>query len=531
MAHAQKKALQPWQTLPSRAATVWTIGEADPSGGAGVLADIQAINGLQADSTCPAHACAIITASMAQNSQSVSDVLAQPIDLLQQQWDQLIADLPPAVIKVSLLANPEQVEWLAQQIAHWPEGLARPVVLYDPVALAHDETQWLAEPIMDVVKQHWLPHVDLLTPNAAEVLALTGIALLSSDDLARAFARLQADGVGAVLFTGGSTGALMDIEASEHHVLDVFMNGESTRICMSPLATTRAVSGCGAGLSSALASLLAQGYAVEDSMAIAHAYVQQGRKQSVAYGQGDAPLRHLGWPTRWLDMPQTFNGFDELAVGPFAFPPCPEQLGLYPVVDSIAWLQQLLEAGVKTIQLRVKSLTHAQAEPLIQQAVELGHQFHARVFINDYWQLAVKHRAYGVHLGQEDVDEADLAHIADAGVRLGLSTHGYFEMLRAARLNPSYVALGHIYPTTTKQMPSTPQGLIKLRQQAALLKHRLPSVAIGGIDWQRAEPVKRTGVGSLAIVRAITQAEDVSQTVHDWLALVGAGDEDVNHEG
>ncbi|MEI8631370.1 thiamine phosphate synthase [Vibrio sp. PP-XX7] len=80
----------------------------------------------------------------------------------------------------------------------------------------------------------------------------------------------------------------------------------------------------------------------------------------------------------------------------------------------------------------------------------MSHQYQAQVFINDYWQLAVEHGAYGVHLGQDDLISADLSRIKTSGLRLGLSTHGYWEIIKVEQLNPSYIALGHIFPTTTK---------------------------------------------------------------------------------
>ena len=105
------------------------------------------------------------------------------------------------------------------------------------------------------------------------------------------------------------------------------------------------------------------------------------------------------------------------------FPATPHRLGLYPVVDSVEWIARLLEAGVTTLQLRIKDLPDEQVEEDIAAAIALGKRYHARLFINDYWQLAIKHGAYGVHLGQEDLDTADLAAIHHAGLRLGVSTH------------------------------------------------------------------------------------------------------------
>ncbi len=202
-----------------------------------------------------------------------------------------------------------------------------------------------------------------------------------------------------------------------------------------------------------------------------------------------------------------------------AFPSVPFHLGLYPVVDTVEWISRLLDAGVKTIQLRVKNLSDDQVEPAIIEAIQLGRQYQASLFINDYWQLAVKHQAYGVHLGQEDLDTADLQAILAAGLRLGVSTHDDAELARAVAVNPSYIALGHIFPTQTKEMPSSPQGLEELARHIIQLNSRFPTVAIGGISLERAPSVLATGVGSIAVVSAITQATDWRAATAELLAL------------
>ncbi len=207
-----------------------------------------------------------------------------------------------------------------------------------------------------------------------------------------------------------------------------------------------------------------------------------------------------------------------------AFPSVPKRLGLYPVVDSVEWISRLLEAGVRTLQLRIKDKHDEEVEADISAAIALGKRYEARLFINDHWQLAIKHRAYGVHLGQEDLDVANLDAIRDAGLRLGLSTHDNMEMDRALMARPSYIALGHVFPTNTKQMPSAPQGLTQLAAHIRTLGD-YPTVAIGGISIDRVPAVLATGVGSVALVSAITQAPDWQAATAQLLELVGAGDE------
>lgn len=89
------------------------------------------------------------------------------------------------------------------------------------------------------------------------------------------------------------------------------------------------------------------------------------------------------------------------------------------MVDSVAWIERLLACGVRTIQLRIKDKRDDEVEADVVAAITLGRRYDARLFINDYWRLAVKHRAYGVHLGQEDLETTDLSAIRDAGLRLG----------------------------------------------------------------------------------------------------------------
>lgn len=118
------------------------------------------------------------------------------------------------------------------------------------------------------------------------------------------------------------------------------------------------------------------------------------------------------------------------------FPPVPFRLGLYPVVDSVAWIERLLEAGVRTLQLRIKDQRDSDVEDDVIAAIALGRRYHARLFINDYWQLAIKHQAYGVHLGQEDLETTDLSAIRKAGLRLGVSTHDDMEIDVALAARP-----------------------------------------------------------------------------------------------
>jgi len=202
------------------------------------------------------------------------------------------------------------------------------------------------------------------------------------------------------------------------------------------------------------------------------------------------------------------------------FPRCDtDRLGIYPIVDSIEWITRLLKLGIKTIQFRSKDQKQIIVEPQIAEVVRLSEKYRARLFINDYWHLAIQYRAYGVHLGQGDLDTADLHKISRAGLRLGISTHSCVEVYRAVNINPSYIALGPIFATTSKQMPFEPQGINAVKKWVRLLGNYWPLVAIGGINTERVAKLKKTGVGSVAVITAITEAQDYIKTTVDLMRL------------
>jgi thiamine-phosphate pyrophosphorylase len=240
------------------------------------------------------------------------------------------------------------------------------------------------------------------------------------------------------------------------------------------------------------------GFIAKDATCIAKAWqAQSQRLQSF-----EASL----WPTHAPDFGVA------VADGTPSFAACPSKLGLYAVVPDANWVEKLVQLGVPTLQLRFKSNDARAIDQQVAQAVKAVAGSSSLLFINDHWKQAIDAGAYGVHLGQEDMQEAPLQALRSSGVRLGLSSHGYHEMLQAYAWRPSYLALGAVFPTTLKRMQTLPQGLGRLAQYVQLMKH-MPLVAIGGIDVTTLPAVMQTGVGSAAIVRAITGANDTHQAV------------------
>jgi hydroxymethylpyrimidine kinase/phosphomethylpyrimidine kinase/thiamine-phosphate diphosphorylase len=207
----------------------------------------------------------------------------------------------------------------------------------------------------------------------------------------------------------------------------------------------------------------------------------------------------------------------------------PRRLDLYAIVDSAARLRQVLDAGVRTVQLRIKkpaspdAAWHARLRSEVQQAITDSAAAGAELFVNDHWQLAQELGAPGVHLGQEDLlalGEAGRERLGASGMALGVSSHSLWELARARVLAPRYIACGPVWPTLTKDMPWLPQGMDNLAWWCRAAQ--APVTAIGGIlAPQQVQAVARTGVDGVCIVRGL--GEDPRLTVPSYAAALAAG--------
>jgi thiamine-phosphate pyrophosphorylase len=188
----------------------------------------------------------------------------------------------------------------------------------------------------------------------------------------------------------------------------------------------------------------------------------------------------------------------------------------YPVVDSVAWVARLAALGVGTIQLRAKDLDDSQALQLVSDALAVTKDTETKLVVNDYWRVAIVAGASHLHLGQEDLADADLKAIRDAGLTLGLSTHDDAELETALRAEPDYIALGPIFPTTLKSMRFAPQGIAKITEWKKRIGE-IPLVAIGGIKLEQAAEIFAAGADSIAVVSDVTQNADPDARVRAWL--------------
>jgi thiamine-phosphate pyrophosphorylase len=191
----------------------------------------------------------------------------------------------------------------------------------------------------------------------------------------------------------------------------------------------------------------------------------------------------------------------------------------YPVVDSLGWVERLTRLGVRTIQLRAKDLDDSQALQIVSDALAITKGSNTNLVVNDYWRAAIVAGARHLHLGQEDLADADLKAIRDAGLTLGISTHDDEELDNALRARPDYIALGPIFPTTLKSMRFAPQGIPKIAEWKKRVGS-LPLVAIGGIKLEQAPEIFAAGADSIAVVSDVTQAADPDARVRAWLQML-----------
>lgn len=190
----------------------------------------------------------------------------------------------------------------------------------------------------------------------------------------------------------------------------------------------------------------------------------------------------------------------------------------YPIFDTVSWLERLLPVGITLVQLRIKEGSDIVLRQQIRRAREVCTQHGCQLVINDYWQLAIEEACDFVHLGQEDLDGADVTAIRQAGLRIGVSTHDEAELERALNLQPAYIALGPVYPTKLKQMKWAPQGLARLGEWKRRVG-AIPLVAIGGMSVERAAGAFSVGADIVAAVTDITLHANPEARVAEWLAV------------
>ena len=503
---------------------VWSIAGTDSGGGAGLAADQRAAEAFGL------HLCPVVAAVTAQNSQAVTRLAPVAPELLDAQLAALAADMPPAAIKTGLLGSADNVA----VVARWLDRLRQraPVALVvDPVLGASTGAAFADAAALNAYRTLLLPRATLLTPNGREASALAGEGGSAADAPAQAHA-LRALGVQAVCVTGG------DSPLAAGWSLDWADTPHARGWLALPRVATPHNHGTGCTFATSAACALALGFVAADALVLAKMATTQALRHGRAAGQGAGPVAaRAGFATQPDLLPFMSWGED------FDFDSCSRlpdkrempissnvpEIGLYAIVDAAERVRQVVQAGVRTVQLRIKmpdapgAAWHAALRQAVVQALDACRPLGATLVVNDHWRLAAELGAPAVHLGQEDLlalGEAGRADLADSGLRLGVSSHSLWELCRARSLAPWTIACGPVWPTLTKTMPWRPQGLDNLTWWVRMAGW--PVVAIGGIlQPEQAAQAAQSGAAGVCVVRGL--GEVPAQTLPAWQAALAAG--------
>ena len=496
-------------------AVVWSIAGSDSGGGAGLQADLRAL------AAFGVHGCTAVAAITAQNSVAVTRVEPVSAELLDAQLAALAQDLPPQSIKTGLLGSVENLRVVCRWVDRLrAQGLTVALVV-DPVLGSTTGAGFADEALVQAYVTELLPRATLVTPNRGEAQRLLAAARRGDPDgdveaMADALSALANPAL-AVAITGG------DVSQPDGMASDWLISPQASGWLSLPRVDTAHQHGTGCTFASTAAAALASGYCVADAVVLAKMATTHALRHGYAAGAGAGPVSaQSDFAQHAINLPAFTPSTAGRAPAP-AFPALRDPaLGVYAVVDSAAWVRRVLDAGIRTVQLRIKDAQDPTLEAQVREAIAMANVTPgAQLFINDHWQLALRLGAYGVHVGQEDLDQVDLDALRQAGVRLGISTHSYWEVARAWAQRPSYIACGPIFATQSKDMPWIPQGLDNLRYWADVLP--VPVVGIAGIDTRNMAEVAAQGVAGAAVITAITRADDPDAACHQLMAEFAQG--------
>ena len=478
---------------------VWSIAGTDSGGGAGLSADQRAADAFGV------HLCPVVAAVTAQNSLAVTCI--EPVSplALEAQLQALSDDLPPQAVKTGLLGSVEHV----RLVAHWIDRLRRrhPVALViDPVLAASTGAAFADAPTLAAYRELLLPRATLITPNRREAAALLGQPEAGPAGLPTQALELRRRGAQAVCITGGDAADL------DGRVLDWMATEQADGWLAAPRIATEHHHGSGCTFATSAAAALALGFVTADALVLAKMATGHALRHGHPAGAGRGPVRATsGFATDASLLPWLSWGASPTFAPP-GEPDAPRtSLDLYAIVDSAARAEQVLAAGARTLQLRIKTPAAPDAAwqaallAALQRSIAAAREAGARLFVNDHWQLAAELGASGVHLGQEDLlalGDDGRARLRASGLALGISSHSLWELARARSMAPRYVACGPVWPTLTKAMPWRPQGLDNLAWWCAMAG--LPVVAIGGIlTPEQVEAAARCGADGVCAVRVL----------------------------
>lgn len=473
--------------------SVLSIAGSDSSGGAGIQADIKTIlaNGC--------YAMTAITALTAQNTRDVLGICDTTPEFLERQIQTVCEDIIPDAVKIGMVSSVNLIHTIAKMLRKY--NLKNVVV--DPVMISTSGCKLISDDAIDVLIDELFPLATIITPNIPEAELLSCQKIQTAEDMERVGQMIADKYNVAVLLKGG------------HRICDandLLVTGTNCIWFQGVRVDNDNTHGTGCTLSSAIASWLAKGYDLVDSVNHAKLYISQTLFHGINIGKGSGPLNH-GWMIK-----HTLNKtWSKSAIR--------RAMMLYAVTDNhesvdqslVEKIELALKGGATMIQLRQKGMTFEQFLEAARQAKILTDAYHVPLIINDNVMVAALVDADGVHLGQDDMDIKEARKILGYNKIIGLSAHNISEAELAQINGADYIGVGAVFNTTTKDhtIPVSFETLQTICNTVSI-----PVVAIGGLNAENIKKLKNSGIAGVALVSAVFGSKDILKTTADLYKTV-----------
>lgn len=496
--------------MNARPPVVLTIAGSDPSGGAGVQADLRVFTALGVTGL------SAITALTIQNSQGVRAVHPVSGSVLYDQIAAVLEDTTVGAVKIGMLAGAEQVRAVADALNRFRP----PNVVLDPVLASTAGYPLLASAGLEVLLADLVPLCDLVTPNIPELESLPRTEPGDGPLRLRAARALLKCGAGAVLIKGGHLpDRAIDVLVRQSDLTAEFPNKIGKRFVADRVETPH-THGTGCFLSSAIAANLALGMDLVKAIDAAKRLLTRALATPVVAGTGRGypnVVRAVRRGGRLRGVVQSAKHAARLrALSGALYVVTDSELRPDRSAEEIA--REAVAGGASIIQLRDKRLSTPALVELAKRLTELCRQAGALLIVNDRVDVALAADADGVHLGPDDMHPADARRVLGPDRLIGVST-GTVEEALALAPYASYLGVGAIFGSKTKQDAGAAVGPGRITGiRSALGNSRIPIVAIGGISAMNIGDVAQAGADCAAVVSAVIGAADMRAATKTLLA-------------
>ena len=480
-----------------RYVTALTIAGSDPSGGAGIQADLKTFSALGV------YGATAITAVTVQNTQSVKYVHKLPPQVVYDQIVAVMEDVTVDAVKIGMVNDAETLDAIVRALTAYRSKF----LVVDPVMVSTSGCALMQPDALAIMKERLLPMADLVTPNLPEAWTLAGTDT-SVDDAAQAILRL---GVKALLIKGGHAEGNTETDYLYRYKGEGVKRVEFT----AETIDTPNTHGTGCTLSSAIAALLACGNGLEDAVRQAKEYLTEALKAGagVHVGRGHGPVCHFyadrvmrlcGYKVVRYDL-KTLKPKDLETASRLQF--ITHFTDKYSYYDSA---MMALEGGCQWIQLRMKDACEAEIERVARLILPECRRMGAVFVIDDHVELALRVGADGVHLGKNDMPVDEARRLAGDGFIIGGTANTFEDVQRLATQGADYIGCGPFRFTMTKKNLAPMLGLEGYKRILSQMKEcgiGLPLVAIGGITSDDIPQLMAAGVSGIALSGSVLRAE------------------------